>query len=72
MCFSWVSLKLAVIQISSTGTITSKALAWLDPVAQLYCLSADYAADRGIDFGVAEIELSSMKGCARLLEITGG
>src|ERR1700730_7864538 len=69
---SCVSLKFAVIQMSSTGTITSRLCpGWTRcPISTVF--SSDHAAHRGVDFGVTKIELSGVDISARLLQVSGG
>ena len=54
--FSCVSLKFAVIQMSSRGTRSPAALAGLYAMPEFHRLAADDAAHRSVDFRIAEVQ----------------
>ena len=54
------------------GNDREEALSRLNAMAELNCFSSDDAADWGIEFCVAEIELSGMQIGASLLQMSAG
>ena len=58
MCCNWVSLKLAVTQMSLRGTTESNSCPTWTFCADLCVAVANHAVNRRDDHGVAEIELA--------------
>ena len=71
MCLSWVSLKLAVIQTSSSGTTVSSCCPGLNIQPDDHSL-VHFAGDRRNDFRVLEVQLSLLEQRALLLHVGDG